>query len=136
MTGLNLNVKIVDGLLVGSEYETNVWIDGDSLNELKDFAQRTNEGKQFFKKLKYYATAGFREFEGKTQRPIKHEGDGVYRIGKGLFRLVGFYESDNRARFIILDAFRKRKQKLSDSERGRIKVVKRRMAEGLWRRKT
>ncbi len=139
MTGLHLEVKmnphIVDELFVGAEYRTSVWIADKALKKLKKFVQR-GEGAKFLKKLKHYATAGFPGFEGR-EMPIRHEWDAVYRVAHSalLFRLIGFYEGDDRTRFIAIDAFEKSGQALTASERNRIDEVARVKRDQLWKRR-
>ena len=121
----------VHALFVGRQFRTEVWVADKVIEELHDSAP----GK-FAAKLEYFATAGFVRFEAKIGQPIKHEWDGVYRVGlhKSRFRLIGFYEDDRKACFIGVDAFTKGKQKLSVPERARIDKVAAVKAGASWRK--
>jgi hypothetical protein len=85
-------------------------------------------------KLKHCCQAGLWLFEGVIPPIVRHEGDGVYRIGFtfSLFRIIGFYES--RQDFICIDAFEKGKTKLNASERERIARVADVRKNGNWRK--
>ena len=89
------------------------------------------------KRLMRYAQNGFLLYEGK-EKPIRHEWDGVYRIGHpvDLFRILGFYEDDTKTNFIVIDAWMKGGQRLSASEQARIDAIATVKKNGLWRRKT
>src|SRR6266550_1037214 len=78
----------------------------------------------FLEKLEMWARNGFVLYEGGEGYPIKHEWRQVFRVGKkNKFRLIGFYHGPNRAEFIGMDAFVKKKEKLNASERLRIDRV-------------
>lgn len=138
MTKVNVKVKVhvVDRLFVGPGYVTEVWISEDASAAFDKFTGQTHET-GLVEKLEYYAKAGFAKHEGK-KRPILHEGNGVFRIRlKGtLFRLLGVYEKGRGKRsFIIIDGFEKRGQKLSASDRERIKNVGRVKELEAWKRR-
>ncbi len=133
LTELNSKVKIVDGLFVGPEYRTQVWIEEAAGKALENF-MRERVGLQLAKKVKEYAKAGFSTFAS-TGGPIRYEWDGVHRIGirASLFRLIGFYNGQDE--FVIMDAYLKRGQELSSSERRRIDTVARIMASKSWKKR-
>jgi hypothetical protein len=136
LTDLNLNVKIheVDPLFTGTGYGTALWISKTVADEIDSFNVKNRCA--VLDKLRYFATAGFWRFEGGKGFPIKHEWDEAYRIAyktSSLFRIVGFY-SINKTEFIAIDAFTKRKRKLSSSERGRIDVVAAVKENSSWRK--
>lgn len=122
----------VNALFVGDEFRTEVWVADMAKRELEESAPG-----EFLQKLEYFAKAGFRNFEARKGNPIKHESGGVYRVGlhSSLFRLIGFYEDDRKTCFIALDAFTKRKQKLSAPERDRINEIAKIRADGSWRKR-
>ena len=123
----------VDTLFVGSEYGTEVWISKRASKELKKLI-RKGKGTEFVRKLKHYAQSGFSQFETKGG-PIRHEWNEVWRIAysSSLFRLVGFYADPRKAKFIVIDDFKKSGQSLSSRERDRINEVARVKDEGDWR---
>ncbi len=127
-------MHVVDGLFVGNEYRTDVWIAEKAAKVLNKFRER-GAGLKFVKKLRYYARAGFQEFEG-DKAPIRFEWDGVWRVARpsSLFRLIGFYE-DDKAAFIAIDAFTKSGTRLSAAERRRINAVARVKRDGLWKKR-
>src|SRR4051812_6669723 len=110
----------VEELFAGVLCQTRFWISDAATKAIDDYlSTRPQEAGKLAAKLKYYAQAGFLRFEGEGN-PIKHEWDGVYRIAwEGLFRIVGFYEDDRKKDFIAIDAFLKKKTKLSAKERDR-----------------
>jgi len=115
---------------------TTVWLSKRAADELTDFIDRDKTtGARFLKKLKEWAKAGFANFEGGDGFPIKHEGDGVFRVGmrSSLFRLLGFY-NNGKGEFIVIDAVLKRGLPLSSSDRKRITEVARVKRVGCWRR--
>lgn len=90
-----------------SDYEavsTDVWISEKAAKKLLKQARKSHIP-NFHALLKRYAATGFSTFEG-SQSPIRHEGEGVYRIGNvsSLFRLYGFYDGPGKTCFIIVDA--------------------------------
>ena|SRR5947207_1087207 len=107
-------------------FQTELWISEHAAEALDDFVDETNEGPRFYKKLSFWAEAGFPVYERKGERPIRREENGVYRVGAGLtlFRLYGFYDKGKR-NFIAIDAVHKRKTKLSSAERTAIRSVAR-----------
>lgn len=105
------------------DLRTQLWVADcclEAIDNLDDMTQRV-----LLKKLEHFCRAGFDVFEG-ASRPIRSEGDGVFRIGiqRSLFRLLGFYERRPDV-FISPDAFKKRGQQLSSADRKRIKAVAR-----------
>ena len=60
----------------------------------------------------------------------------MYRIGTvdSLFRIIGFYENDDKTDFIALDAFSKSGQKLSPAERRRVDEVAWVKKDGDWKK--
>lgn len=69
-------------------------------------------------KLNYLARGGF-VVDNKT---IKHEGDGVFRIRvQNIGRIIGFYEGTDK--FIAIDWFCKKTQKLNTNQKRIIKQV-------------
>lgn len=127
---------IVDPLIVGTEFETEVWASEDVVRAIDELPEGSKERSVVLGKLVYYARAGFRKHEGKGC-PIRNEGDGVFRIGlwADLFRIIGFYTSDRRDEFIAISAFTKRGQKLVKQERKKIKIVARIKQDGSWRKR-
>jgi hypothetical protein len=125
----------VEDLFEGMPCKTRLWVSPEALQGISDYlAKRPDEQGPLMKKLRYWTQAGFVHQEG-VGEPIKHEWDGAYRIGWGLFRIVGFYEDETKANFIAVDAFLKKKQKLSGPERARIDEVARVKRDGDWKRK-
>lgn len=137
MTRLNLKDKIVDveALFVGAAYQTDVWISKKAAKKFNRYSKRVKSGKILGKKLREWATSGFRLHEG-PKLPIRHEGKRVFRIGhdSSLYRLIGFYESGNRGVFIVIDAFLKRKTELSANHKVRIGNVADVRSSGNWRK--
>lgn len=126
---------IVDEWFVGAEFRTSVWIAEKAQKALNKFVKK-GDGDWFLKKVKHFATVGFPRFEGKTN-PIRHEWNGVYRVAHAasLFRLIGFYDGDDRTRFVAIDGFKKSGQSLTESERNRIDEVVRVKRDQLWERR-
>lgn len=115
---------LVDPLFVG-EFATEVWTSKKLQDFVKKYSRKHHEEiMRLLGKIEDYARAGFENFEG-SQLAIRHEFDGVYRIGRdaSLFRMIGFYENDRRCCFLLMDGFLKRGQKLSESDRKRIASV-------------
>jgi len=57
----------------------------------------------------------------------------AFRLGyRSLHRVLGFYENDDKGIFIAIDAFLKKGQKLSSTERGYIDEVARVKRENRW----
>ncbi len=129
-------MQVVDGLFVGNEYRTEVWIAEKAAKALNKFRRR-GDGREFLQKLAHYSKAGFQEFEG-DKNPIRSEGHGVWRVRhspSSLFRLIGFYEDGDKAAFIAIDAFTKSGTRLSAAERGRIKSVAQVRRDRLWKKR-
>jgi len=120
-------MHIVDALFVGSDFVTSVWMSRDADKTLKKFQKKhRTEIPKLLAKVEHWAEGGFVNFEGGEGYPIKHESDGpgVYRLGhKTLFRLLGFYENDDKGLFIIIDAFLKSGESLNSSDKDRIRAV-------------
>ena len=131
-------MHIVDRLFVGPQYATEVWISEQAAGALKKFTKRDRAtAARMLRNVERWAESGFQNYEGDEGTPIRHEGHEVYRVAyrSSLFRLIGFYEKDNRAVFIIMDAFRKRGRKLSKPERERITEVASVRDKNEWRRR-
>ena len=126
----------VTELKLGEACVTRVWLSMKALREIERFRRRGDPEGAFLKRMQRYAKAGFRKWEGGHGYPIKYEWDGVYRVRPtgGLFRIIGFYENDDRSRFIGIDAFMKKKMKLSAAERQRIDAVADVKRAGSWER--
>ena len=107
--------------------ETRIWL-------AERVAKAIGNDARLLKKLKQYAENGFLLYEGKDF-PLRLEKPGVYRIGhrNDLFRIIGFYAGSSRSEFIAADAFKKRGQSLSKSQRERIDRVARIKRDGTWR---
>jgi len=137
LTDNNSKVKIhvVDPLFVGCEFLTNVWISSKAAKELRKFVTK-GPGKAFLGKLDHYARAGFGRFEFQGG-PIRHEWSGVWRVAHSasLFRLIGFYGGADRGEFIVVDAFKKKGQKLTSAQRDRIDIVADIMRRKNWRKR-
>lgn len=135
MTKLHLEVKIVDGLFTGDKFKTEVWLAEKAAKALGKFTRRGNGGTKFNKKLKEYATKGFAAFETENG-PIRHERDGVWRVAHApsRFRLIGFYETNDKASFVAIDAFTKPGQSLSVPQQERITEVARVKRGRLWKK--
>lgn len=140
LTKDNLKVKmhVVDDLFTGSAFATQVWISASGAKALGKLQKKDRITTQrFLAKIKRYAENGFADHEG-PKLPIRDEGNGVFRIANerdSLFRLIGFYENDDRSRFVIIDAFLKRGTKLSSDHKARIKEVGRVKRDNNWRRR-
>lgn len=126
----------VEALYVGGEFVTSVWISRHANRTLRKFARKHRKAiPNLLDKVMYWATEGFKEFEGGKGCPIKPERDGVFRLGHTtLFRLLGFYENDEGKPFVIIDAILKSGTSLGSHEQGRIREVARVKAEGSWRK--
>ncbi len=125
------------------EGETDVWMTADAFDAIADHDGSQGQivlddpGKGLLRKIKYYSGAGFGNFEYGKGAPVKHEGNGVYRVGYGdLFRVYGFYHGPKRREYIALRAHLKRKQKNTARERQVIAEVRRTKDNGDWERIT
>lgn len=120
----------VDKLFTGAEYKTQVYASESVLDALDDKSNRIAREK-FRNHLERYATNGFEIYEPDN---VRHEGDGIYRIGiRGdLFRVIGFYQQGKMV-FVAIDQFKKAGQKLNASQRKRIEEVKHVRDEQLWK---
>ena len=118
---------IVDNLFPDErQLQTEIWVSDAVREEIAKHTKLERPKRGFFlKKLKYYARAGFAEFEGDKQSPIRYEWRGVYRVGLygNLFRIYGFYFGPKKSCFITADAFTKKRGKLNPSEKDRINEV-------------
>lgn len=123
-------------LLVGDpeSFATTLWASERTIKELLWYQKKKEKHRgAFFQKLERYARDGFSRWEG-PERPIRHEWDGVFRIGdSSLFRVIGFYAA-GKSEFIACDAYLKSGQKLSAVERGRIDTVAGIRGSGSWRK--
>lgn len=131
----NTEIHEVEGLFVGPQFETDVWVTDAVLESLQKLLQKKDRVR-FLEKVKYFATGGFRKFES-DNGPIKSEGNHVYRVSQGmnsLFRLIGFYEGA-KIEFIGIIAFRKRGRKLSAPQRAKILKVAKVKQQGTWKKK-
>jgi hypothetical protein len=111
---------------------THLWVNQRVRGLMADHADGP-----FMKKLERCCTSGFEFFERGSSPVIRHEGNGVYRIGirKSLFRLIGFYEDGTgKSNFICLDGFEKSGQALKAPERDRIVALAKIKREKLWSR--
>ena len=127
-------MHIVDSLFGGPEYQTTVSISKKASKTLDKFAKKNQQVVGYLlKKLKFYAEKGFQLYEGEG-KPIRHEWDGVLRIGEtsSLLRLLGFYEHEDKSSFLIIDAYRKHGQRLSSDDRERIDRVASVRRNRLW----
>ena len=117
----------LDALFVGGEYRTCVWISKKATEFLDKKSGKGHDRalNELLEKVEYWSKAGFWNFEGGEGFPIKNEGGGVFRLGhrNSMFRLLGFYENDDKHRFLIIDGFLKLKTKLANHERERIRQV-------------
>jgi len=89
--------------------------------------------------MKRLVANGFALHERGDHPPVRHEWNGVYRIGfvDSKFRIIGFYEDGKgTTEFIAIDAFHKSGQGLSAKERARINEVARVKQEHDWRKVT
>ena|ERR1700722_10446907 len=112
---------LVTEVPIGVPCRTRLWFSERVAKELESL----REGR-FEIKLKRCCQSGLSAYEGVVPPVIKHYRDGVCRIGFvfSLFRIIGFYvDGSSKQEFICIDAFKKRGQKLSASERRRIDVV-------------
>jgi len=125
-------------LKLGASCVTRVWLSEKAQDEIDQFCSGGDPNKTFFKRMQRYAKAGFEKYEGGHGDPIKYEWDGVYRVRptSGQLRIIGFYENDDRRRFIGIDAFLKKKTRLNVGERGRIDAVADVKRNGDWERDT
>lgn len=128
-----MDIVIVDRLFVGTSYATEVWSSDSVIKALNDLQNSGTKSAGIVAKLDYYASAGFRRFEGK-HNPIRNENNGVWRIGLSgdLFRIIGFYTSDRKNEFIAIESFQKHGQKLRKHERKIIKYVAHIKRDELW----
>ncbi len=125
-------MHIVDGLYVGPEYATAVWLSRKADKALDRLHRHGRDIDLLQDKIEHYAKAGFIKFEGGPV--LKHEWDGVYRLGRpdSLLRMIGFYAHDNKGQFLIMDAFLKLKGGLGSHERERINEIARVKRYGDW----
>ncbi len=56
----------------------------------------------------------------------------MYRIAEGLSRLRGFYTSESKAEFVVIDAIVTRDRKLNAADRRAVAEVARVRADGQW----
>ena len=130
-------MHVVEEYYGGSEFATTVWLSRAADKALMKFVRKgAREAAMLLEKVEHWAKAGFANVEGGKGCPIRHEWAGVYRIGRtsSLFRLIGFYENDNKASFVIIDVLHKRGTQQTKGEIARINVVAQVKREGLWRK--
>ena len=130
---------IVESLFPDEHHlQTEIWV-SDAVREAIAQHTRSERPKSgfFLKKLKYYATGGFAEFEGDEKSPVRYEWGGVYRVGLHgkLFRVYGFYIGPKKLCFIAADAFLKKAGKLRPSEKDRIDEVVKIREKKQWRKR-
>lgn len=116
----------------GVPCKTRLWFSKRAWKE----AGRHRDGR-IQSKLKHCCQNGLWLFEDIQPPIVKHEWDGIYRIGFvfSLFRLVGFYEDRLLKRdFICIDAFQKSGKKSSAPERERINRAAAIKRTGSWRK--
>jgi hypothetical protein len=120
----------------GVPCQTRLWVSQAALRQIARYRKKGDPDGAFWKKLRRFAENGFALYERGDRPPIRAEGGGVYRIGTvdSLFRIIGFYEDDNKTSFIAVDAFLKRGQKLDASERRRIDEVARVRRDHDWQK--
>jgi len=123
---------LVEKLLGGSAYKTQVWAANSVQEALADLIAEGKRSALFVKKLNHFAQAGFGNFIG-PERPIRLEWRDVYRIGLHgqLFRVVGFFTT-KRDEFIAVEAFHKHGTKLRSNERNLIDGVADMRDGNLW----
>ncbi len=127
----------VEELFAGASHRTRIWMSKACRKAVNDYCRKREKHRgMLLHKLKRQAEAGFGLFEG-PQSPIRHEWDGVYRVGYpiDLFRILGFYEDGSRRNFIAIDAYTKHGQKLSATDRHRIDAVAKIKRDGQWRKR-
>ena len=119
--------------------KTRLWFSEKVQKEVAYFRRRGDPNGAFWMKLKRCCEIGFAYAEQGGWPIIKHEWDGVCRIGikSSVFRIVGFYAGDNKTDFIAIDAFEKQKgQRLSVPEQALVNVVVGVKKGSLWRKVT
>ena len=123
-------------LKFGTPCKTALWFSAKAERDLGRFRKKGDPDKSFWKQLKRCSENGFALYEAGDWPKVKEEWDGAWRFGirVSLFRLIGFYEDDSKASFIVIDAFFKSGQGLSDPERRRIDEVARIKRQALWRK--
>jgi len=127
----------VDDLFPDDNCVTQVWVSARAAKEIAEHNRtKANPPGALLKKLRRYARTGFAHYEG-DEKQIRHEGDGVYRIGQkeSLFRIIGFYEDDDRCQFTAIATRQKRGQELSAADRKCIRMVARVKREKLWKKR-
>jgi hypothetical protein len=107
----------------GVAAKTRLWVSQAVVKAVRSIDG--SERPKLVKRLKRYVSNGFWNYLDESF-PIKHERDGVYRIGhrNDLFRILGFFENDaTKQSFIAVDAFTKNGQNLKDPEQHKIDQV-------------
>lgn len=136
MTDVNLKVNmcVVEPRFVGAEFATDVWFSRHAKRFLEKYGKKHREQtKKLIGKIEKWAESGFSAFEG-PELPIRSESDseGVFRIGyRDLLRLIGFYETEERVCFFVIDGYEKHGQSLNSADRARIKRVAKIKKQGL-----
>lgn len=120
----------------GRSILTEVWISDEAERLIR---QDVKDAKACVQKLLGFAQAGFWRLEGEENAIIRHEVGGAYRIrwrNSSLFRIIGFYETEQRKCFVILDAFEKDANGYTKKQWGRIQAVAQIKQANEWRRRT
>ena len=124
-------MTIVKGLFTGNIFFTEFWVSEDVLDDL--YNRKYPNRNKLVARIERMSKSGFSNWEG-TAGNVRHEGDGVYRIGihSDLFRIYGFYEKNDRRCFIAIKAILKRDKKMSERERNIVKQVKKIKEKKSW----
>lgn len=121
-------------LFPGEAAATMLWISESAASII----EKEHDAERIMAKLRHFAQAGFWNYEGAENVPIRSEGNQVFRIRhkhSSLVRMIGFYPKGSEKReFVILDAFTKPGQKYKESQRERILTVASIRDTGQWRR--
>ncbi|NJL30878.1 MAG: hypothetical protein HC898_04195 [Phycisphaerales bacterium] len=118
----------------GVRWNTVVYATQEVEAALIEYSETKDNPRNFFlNKLKYFAESGFDKWIG-PDRPIRSEGERIYRIGldRSLFRMIGFFSDNTRKQFIVVDVFLKRGQRLGKAEREKIARAAKICREGSW----
>jgi hypothetical protein len=127
----------VSPLFVGKSFQTALWMSERAANAIEN---ECDNSEACLKKLKMLAQGGFKNYEGGEGVHIRFESDaGAYRIRykhSSLFRIIGFYTTEDKAEFIAIDAFNKPpKNKYPTNLWNRIVEVGSIRTAGAWLRK-
>lgn len=126
----------VSELKLGGACATRVWLSEKAQAEIRAYRKKHDPHGAFLKRMQRYAQTGFGTFEGDRGCPIRHEGNGVYRVAPtgDLFRIIGFYENNARRDYIGIDAFLKTGRELTAAQRDRIRAVAKVYRDHDWER--